>query len=54
MEIFLGKSESCEMTAFSGVFNKSVFNGNTVLLKIGEENKKYSMYILVVIKYVLF
>ena len=30
MEIFLGKCESCEMTAFSGAFDKSVFDGNTI------------------------
>ena len=41
MEIYLGKSESCEMTAFSGAFNKSVFSGNTVLLKISEEYNKH-------------
>ena len=26
LEIFLGKSESCMMTAFSGFFNKPVFD----------------------------
>ena len=41
MKIFLGKSESCEMTAFSGAFDKSVFGGNTLLLKIGEENNRH-------------
>ena len=41
MEIFLGKSESCEMTAFSGAFDKSIFDGNTILIKIGEENSKH-------------
>ena len=41
MEIFLGKSESCMMTAFSGAFEKSVFDGNTILLKISEENNKH-------------
>ena len=40
LEIFLGKSESCKMTAFSGGFNKRVFDGNTVLFKISEENDK--------------
>ena len=38
MEIFLGKSESRMMTAFSGAFNKPVIDGNTILLKISEEN----------------
>ena len=42
MEIFLGKSESCEMTEFSVAFDKSVFDGNTLLLKIGKENNKHS------------
>ena len=42
LEIFLGKSESCMMTAFSGAFNKKLFDGNTILLKIGEENDKHS------------
>ena len=41
MEIFLGKSESCEMTAFSGAFDKSFFDGNTILLKVSEENDKH-------------
>ena len=41
MEIFLGKIESCEMTAFSGAFDKLVFDGNTILLKIGQENNKH-------------
>ena len=41
MEIFLGKSESSEMSAFFGAFDKSVFDGNTILPKIGEENNKH-------------
>ena len=32
-EIFIGKSEDCKMTEFSGARNREVFNGNTVLLK---------------------
>ena len=40
MEIFLGKSESCKMTAISGAFDKKCFDGNTILLKIGIENGK--------------
>ena len=40
MQIFLGKSESCMMTAYSGAFKKPVFDGNTILLKIKEENNK--------------
>ena len=40
-ETFLGKSEWCEMTSFSGAFDKSVFDGNTILLEISEENDKH-------------
>ena len=40
METFLGKSQSCSMTASSGAFDKVCFDGNTVLLKIGIENGK--------------
>ena len=35
METFLGKSQSCTMTALSGAFDKVCFDGNTILLKIG-------------------
>ena len=41
METFLGKSKLCDMTEFSGVMDKEVFDGNTILLKIGEENNKH-------------
>ena len=37
MEIFIGKSEDCRMTKFSGARNKEMFNGNTILLKINEK-----------------
>ena len=37
MEIFLGKSQVREMNMFSGAFDTSVFNGNTIYLKKGEE-----------------
>ena len=40
MEIFLGESESCKMTAISGAFDKKCFEGNTILLKVGIENGK--------------
>ena len=40
-ETFLGKSQLCDMTEFSGARDKEVFNGNTILLKIVEENKKH-------------
>ena len=42
METFLGKSQSCSMTALSGAFNKGCFDGNTILLKVGIENGKYN------------
>ena len=41
MEIFLGKSQLCDMTEFSGAEDKEVFDGNNILLKIGEENNKH-------------
>ena len=41
MKIILGKSELCDMTEFSGAWDKKVFDGNTILLKVSEENNKY-------------
>ena len=41
LEIILGKSESCLRTAMSGAFDKPVFDGNTILLEISEENDKH-------------
>ena len=41
MDTFLGKSQLCDMTEFSGAKDKEVFDGNTILLKIGEENNKH-------------
>ena len=38
MEIFLGESQSCTMTALSGAFDKAFFDRNTILLKVGIEN----------------
>ena len=40
MESFLGKSQSCTMTAISGAFDKGFFDGNTILLKVAIENGK--------------
>ena len=40
MRIFLGKSQVCNMTMFSGAFDKKVFDGNTLLPKRNEENGK--------------
>ena len=36
MRMFLGKSQVCNMTMFSGALNKPAFDGNNILLKIGE------------------
>ena len=41
METFLGRSQLCDMTEFSGAKVKKVFDRNTILLKIGEENNKH-------------
>ena len=41
MEIFLGKSQLCNLTVFSGARDKKVFDGKTILLKISDENGKY-------------
>ena len=54
LEIFLGKTESCMMTAYSGAFNKLVFDGKTILLKISETKINTGIYILEVIWYVHF
>ena len=40
---FLGKSEVCELTRMSGAFDKPTFDGNTILLKISEENDKHRL-----------
>ena len=40
METFLGKCQTCTMTALSGAFDKACFDGNTILLKIAIENGK--------------
>ena len=40
METFLGKSQSCTMTALSGDFDKGCFDGNTILFKVDIENGK--------------
>ena len=41
MRTFLGKSQVCNMTMFSGALNKSLFDGNTILLEISEENGRH-------------
>ena len=41
MRIFLGKSQVCNRTMFSGAFDKKVSDGITILLKISGENEKH-------------
>ena len=41
IQVLLGKSEVCDMTIMSGALNKSVFDGYTILLDMGEENDKH-------------
>ena len=36
----LGKSEICRMTEVAGAYDKGNYDGNTILLKISEENDK--------------
>ena len=40
IEIFIGKSQLCDMTEFSGTRDNEVFNGNNISLKVSEENNK--------------
>ena len=40
MQTFLGKSQLCDMTKFSGSGDEEVFDGNTILLKVSQENNK--------------
>ena len=37
LKTFLGKSEVCDIIFLSGALDKSVFDRNTILLKISEE-----------------
>ena len=41
MQTFIGKSQLCNMTKFSGAKDREVFDGNTILLEIGKENNKH-------------
>ena len=41
IETFIGKSQLCNMTDFSGAEDREIFNGNTYLLEIGKENNRY-------------
>ena len=47
MRIFLGKSQVCNMTRFSGAFERKVYDGNTILFEIDEENNKHK-YVYIV------
>ena len=40
MKTILGKNQRCSMTVLSGAFDKSCFDGNTILLKVGIQNGK--------------
>ena len=37
LEVFVGKSQVCDLTIFSGALDNSVFDGNTILLKISKK-----------------
>ena len=41
METFLGKTQLCDLTEFSGAEDKEAFNGNAILLEMGKENNKH-------------
>ena len=41
MQIFIGKTQRCNMEKFSGAEDKKVFDGNTILLEIGKEKNKH-------------
>ena len=41
METFFGKSQLCDVTEFSGARDKEVFNGNTIFIKVSQENNKH-------------
>ena len=41
IEVFMGKSQLCDLKEFSGAKDKEVFDGNTILLELGKENNKH-------------
>ena len=41
IDSFIGKSQLCDMTDFSGANDREIFDGNTILLNIGKEYKKH-------------
>ena len=46
LKAFLGKSQVCDVTCVLGAFDKSVFNRNTILLKLSEENDRHRRYLI--------
>ena len=40
LRTFENKGEVFDMTTMSGALDRSIYNGNTILLKIGEENDR--------------
>ena len=44
MEIFLGRFELCEMTSYSGAYDKLCHDGNTILVKVDIQNEKTNMF----------
>ena len=42
LKIFLGESEVCDMTLMSEALDETKFDGNTILLKLSEENVRHS------------
>ena len=41
MDKFVGKSQLCDMTEFSGAKDREVIDGNNILLRLGIENNKH-------------
>ena len=47
IEKFLGKSQACDMTAMSGAFDRTVFDGSSIFLKISKKNRYKYRYVYV-------
>ena len=45
LRTYLSESEVCDMTTMSGSFDTSIYDGNTVLLKIFEDDRHRYVYI---------
>ena len=54
LKAFFGKSNFCRTTQSSGAFDKTDFDGNTILLEISDENGKKGTYILVELWFAIF